>query len=94
MLGVMHWKKEETPRGPSMADQESNILWALDSWICHHITLDFISRKQTMYISSIINFKLKTLAGTDLSLTDNKVKGFILNFWGTFCKPWRKKCLH
>jgi peroxiredoxin len=41
--------------------------------------------------SSAIGFHLKTLGGTDLSLSDYKNKGVILNFWGTFCKPCREE---
>ncbi|MDQ0876579.1 peroxiredoxin [Paenibacillus sp. V4I3] len=35
------------------------------------------------------NFQLKTLDGRDLSLSDYRGKGVVLNFWGTFCKPCR-----
>lgn len=37
------------------------------------------------------DFKLKTLDGNDLSLSDYKGKGVVLNFWGTFCEPCRNE---
>ncbi|MBK1811510.1 TlpA family protein disulfide reductase [Clostridium sp. YIM B02505] len=38
-----------------------------------------------------IDFKLKTLEGTEISLSDFKGKKVFLNFWATWCPPCREE---
>ncbi|GKU23235.1 TlpA family protein disulfide reductase [Clostridium folliculivorans] len=41
--------------------------------------------------SKAINFKLKTLDGKEISLSDFKGKKIFLNFWATWCPPCRQE---
>lgn len=38
------------------------------------------------------NFSLEQLNGPAVTLSDFRGKGVILNFWGTWCEPCKKRC--